>query len=144
MALPIQPSIGGWSSGRTQLSLFIHDFMSDNPVTWAHAIYSAYRLTMKADKTRRGNRTRRAISYASFSNYMYMFRKLGLIEYVLGANGKPMEQTPEKIGEGKVREPWVDDPQAKTKGGAPRFMIRMAPGTESDPAWSNPRRALYG
>jgi len=137
-----QPNVGGWSPGRLQLSLFIRDFLMENPVTWAYAIYNGYRQAMKEETTHRGKRKRKAISYAAFSNYMYMFRRLDMVEYVLDEKGEQITEDPAR---GNVPdEPWVDDEDAGTRGGAKRTMIRIVAGKESDPAWSNPRRALYG
>ena len=141
MTLPHNPNVGGWSPGRLQLSLFIQDFLSGGKVTWAYEIYSAYREAVFSEPTRRGGKKRKAISYAAFSNYMYMFRRLGLIEYVTDDTGAIQAEDPKR---GNVDEPWVDDPAAGTRGGAKRQMIRMVSGKESDSAWSNPRRALYG
>ncbi len=141
MTLPRNANIGGWSTGRLQLSLFIQDFMSDGQPTWGYAIYSAYREAMAKEPTRKSGKKRKAIGFAAFANYMYMFRRLGLIEYVTDTAGVIQASDPKR---GNVDEPWVDDPATGTKGGAKRQLIRMVPGKESDPAWSNPRRALYG
>jgi len=124
-----------------QLSLFIQDFLSGGKVTWAYEIYSAYRKAVFAEPTHRGGKRRKAISYAAFSNYMYMFRRLGLIENAVDSAGQPITEVPKR---GNVDEDWVDDPAAGTKGGARRQMVQMVSGKESDSAWSNPRRALYG
>ena len=141
MTLPRQPSVGGWSPGRLQLSLFIQDFLIGGRVSWAYEIYSAYRTAVAAEPTHKKKAKRKAISYTAFSNYMYMFRRLGLIEYVRDDEGNIESEDPKR---GNVDEPWVDDSAAGTKGGARRQLIRATPGRENDAAWSNPRRALYG
>lgn len=142
MTLPRQPHIGGWSPGRLQLSTFIRDSLAQVEATWGYSIYSAYRKAMKEEPTRKGKKKRRAISFASFSNYMYLLRRLGLIEYVLDDDGEIVTEDPER---GNVPgELWVDDEDAGIKGGAKRQLIRIVPGKVGDPAWINPRKALYG
>ncbi len=128
--LPRQPKVSGWSPGRLQLSLFIRDYLADGKESWAHAIYGAYALAVLETPLHRGRGRRKVISYHGFLNYMYMLRKLGLIEYVL------------EDGEIKTDE-------ALDKGGNPaplakRQYIRAVMDRLGDPAWHNLHRALYG
>lgn len=128
----VQPTIGGWSSGRLQLSTFIRDYLSGGQESWAHEIHQAYKKEITALPKQRGKGKRKVISYSGLLNYMWMLRKLGLIEY---------QRTPE--GE-------IDTEEATDKSGAPaphlapRHFIRANMGRINDPAWNNPHRALYG
>ena len=129
----IQPRrIGGWYPGRIQLTTFIRDFLSSGEESWAHEIYMAYKRAAEGTPLRRGKRRRKTISYHGFLNYMYMLRKLGLIEYLLTTTGE------------------VDTEEARDKSGAPaphlapRRFIRAVMGKINDPAWQNPHEALYG
>ena len=69
----------------------------------------------KRDKQRTGVRCG---SYQGFRQYIYWLRRLGLIEFV---RGEPSENP---VLEG-------------------RRYYRVVPGREKDPAWRNPRQALY-
>lgn len=126
-----QPSIGGWTPGRIQLSTFIRDFLATGQESWAHEIHQAYKKAVLATPRHRGGK-RRVISYGSFLNYMYILRKLGLIEYLRDAAGEiDSEEARDRLG-------------APAPHLAPRHFIQANMSKINDPAWQNPRRALYG
>ena len=127
----VQPTIGGWTPGRIQLSTFIHDYLAGGQESWAFEIHQAYKTAMLATPRHRGGK-RRVISYSSFLNYMYILRKLGLIEYL-------------RDPEGEIdTEPAQDRLGAPAPHLAPRHFIQANMSRINDPAWYNPRRALYG
>ena len=127
-----QPTVGGWTPGRIQLSTFIRDFLAERPGgTWAFNIHQGYKEAVLAEPRHRGGK-RRVISYHSFLNYMYILRKLGLIEYLRDEAGNiSTEQAYTSVGE--------PAPQLN-----PRHFIRANMSRINDPAWQNPRKALYG
>jgi len=128
----MEPRIGGWSLGRLQLSVFIQGYLANGQKSWAYEIYGAYRTAAEGIPLHRGKGKRKVISYHGFLNYMYMLRKLGLIEYLRDAAGE------------------IDSEEAVDKSGAPaphlapKHFIRADMSRIGDPAWQNPHRALYG
>jgi len=128
-----QPQIGGFQSKRVQLSLFVRDFLANGQESYAGEIYTAYKETAQAIPLYKSKRKRKVASYGTFRNYMWMFRTLGLIEYLRDASGE------------------IDTEEAQMKGGvgpaphlAPKHYIQAVMSKISDPAWQNPARALYG
>lgn len=122
-----KPNVGGWSPGRLQLSLFIRDYLVDQGNSWAHAIYRAYTMAAEAIPKHRGKGPRKTANYHSFLNYMYILRQLELIELV----SEEPRPTEDRAGQ--------PNPQLSR-----RRYYRAAPGRLGDPAWNNPRKALYG
>ena len=125
----VQPSIGGWTPGRIQLSTFIHDYLAGGQESWAFEIHPAYKAAMLATPRHRGGK-RRVISYSSFLNYMYILRKLGLIEYL-------------RDPEGEIDTEPARDLRGPPAHLAPRHFIQANISRINDPAWYNPRKALY-
>jgi len=125
-------AVGGWSPERIQLSPFIRDYLADGQESWSYEIYGAYKTAAQAEPLHRGRGKRKVISYHGFLNYMWMFRKLGLITYLQDPTGK------------------IDTEEAKDKSGAPaphlapKHFIRAEMSRIGDPAWQNPHKALYG
>lgn len=126
-----QPTIGGWTPGRIQLSTFIRDYLADGEESWAHEIHQAYKEAVLATPLHRGGK-RKVISYHGFLNYMWVLRKLGLIEYLRDAAGNiDIEEARDRLG--------APAPQLN-----PRHFIQANINRINDPAWQNPRKALYG
>lgn len=119
------PNVGGWSPGRIQLSLFIRDFLADGEESWANEIYTAYKKAVEALPRHRGRGKRKVISYHNFLNYMYMLRKLGLIDYL---------RTDGEIDTEVSSKPYL----------APKHFIQADMSRIGDPTWNNPHKALYG
>lgn len=127
-----RPTIGGWYLGRIQLSTFVRDFLSNGEESWAHEIYMAYKRAAEGVPLQRGKGKRKVISYHGFLDYMYMLRKLGLIEYLMTATGEV--DTEEATGGGGVSAPYL----------APKRFIKAVISRINDPAWQNPHQVLYG
>ncbi len=133
MALDVGPRRGGFRRP-IQLSLFIRDAMSNGRQTHAFEIYKEYKEAVRAIPPRKkGCAKRRCISYHGFLDYMFILRKLGLIEYVKTPGGRIVHEV------------------ATTKGGdeeaaylAKTNIIQIVSGQESNPAWQNPWQASYG
>lgn len=127
-----KPIIGGWSPGRLQLSLFIRDYLANGEESWAYEIYREYKKAAQAIPMHRGKGKRKVISSDGFRDYMYMLRRLGLIEYLRTTTGE------------------IDTDEAVDKSGAPaphlapKHFIRANMSRINDPAWHNPHKALYG
>lgn len=128
------PTIGGFSTGRIQLSLFIRDYLNGVSESWAEDIHGAYAAAVVAIPKRRGKARRKYISYLGFFSYMYMLQKLGLVEYVPGPDTAVIPGQSIKTGPSSVPH------LTKYK----RHYVRIVADRVNDPAWSNPRRALYG
>jgi len=134
--------VGGYAQP-FQLSLFIRDYLADGRETWAFDLYRAYRelvdSTPYSKKKQRSRKRpdgsvylksgRHCISYAGFRSKLYMARKAGLIEYVLNADGTVKE------------EPAVDTAGNYAPHLAKTRFLRIVPGREGDPGWSNLQRA---
>jgi len=137
----IQPGKGGWTPGRIQLSWFIHDYLENGQESWAFEIHQAYKKAIQATPRHRGGK-RKVISYSSFLNYMYILRKLGLIEYLRDLQGEiDTDEAKERLKKGETREGWEARNPVPL---APRHFIRANMSKIDDPAWYNPRKALYG
>ncbi len=90
--------------------LFIRDYL----MTHRHAYVEEMWRGLKNERKLHGNRWP---SYRSFRNYVYVLRKLGLIEF---------------------------EGERKSKGTAyPRRYYRINPNAANDPRWASPQRALF-
>jgi len=138
-------AVGGYAQP-FQLSLFIRDYLVGRGETWAFDIYRAYlELVDSIPYSKKKQRSRKRpdgsvysksgrihMSYAGFRSKLYMARKAGLIEYVLNADGTIRE------------EPAVDTAGNYAPHLAKTKFLRIVPGREDDPGWSNLKRAAYG
>ena len=99
-------------------------------MTYAGQLYAEYKRAVQAVPPHRGKQKRKVISYKGFLVYLYMFRRLGLIEYVTDTAGER------------------DTEPAFSPGGtpltSPRYYFQIVTARISDPAWENPWRALKG
>lgn len=135
MTLPVSRGRGGFQKP-IQLSLFIRDELADGRETWAQQLYGDYtdaveKIPLKVRQVRgkpgrpRIGAKRQVISYEGFRNYLYVMRRLGLIEYVTTPTGEILTE------------------QALNKGGQPapylaeRRYFRANPSELDNPAWSN-------
>ena len=107
-----------------QLSTWIRDQLADGRETHAYALYGDYVTLMKELPLARKRGRRSLIKPESFRNYLYILRRLGLIQYVIDpSTGKPREE------------------MALDKGGNPapqmamRLYIRANMARIGDPAW---------
>ena len=122
---------GGWPKERLQLSHFIRDYLTRGE-SWAQDIYGTYAATITAIPKNRGKGRRRHISYHGFLVYMNMLHRLGLIEYVPGPDTETIPGQSIKTEESDA--PWLL---------AKRHYIQAVMSKIGDPAWNNPRLALY-
>lgn len=100
--------------------------------SWSQDIYGAYVAAVSIIPRQRGKARRTHINYQGFLTYAYMLRRLGLIEYIPGAD--TLEVPGEAI---KTDVPY--NPNLISK----RHYVRLVPDRLGDPAWNNPRLALY-
>ena len=91
------PSRGGFRRP-VQLSLWIRDHLSDGQETWAYRLYGDYSNEMRAIPLSRKRGLRKVMKYESFLHYLYILRRLGLIEYVTTAGGEIYQETAEDKG----------------------------------------------
>lgn len=117
-----------------QLSLFIRDQLVDGTETWGYDLYKMYKETAQAIPTARKTK-RKVISYNGFQHYLYVLRRLGLIEYVTTPDGEILSDTAhEKGGPDAAPAPQL----------APTRFFRAVPGRLGDPAWGNIWKAYEG
>ena len=113
-----------------QLSTWLRDRLSDGRMVHALEVWGDYKASALAIPLVRGGK-RKPISYQGFRTYLYVLRRLGLIEYL---------RTPE--GE-------ILTGEAADKGGNPapqlarRRYFTIVLGKASSPAWGDPFGYLY-
>lgn len=129
---PLSRSKGGFQRP-IQLSVFMRDQLSSGLETYGLALYEDYKTAMQSIPAKQGRAKRRVISYGGFRTYLYVFRRLGLIEYVTDAKGKIKEEVAMDSSHAK------DAPYLM-----PRKYFRAAPGRLDDSAWINPWFAYRG
>lgn len=127
--MEIQPKKGGWQPGRISLGVFVWGFLRNGAETWAAELYGAYRDAVQAKPLKKGRRRRRVMSFGGFQTYLYMMRRLNLIEYT-GEKRFP------------AARPWipgtVQPGPAKGKAiiGKPSILIfRAVPGNINNSTW---------
>ena len=132
MTLPRGRQHGGFIKP-IQLSLFIRDALADGRETWGYNLHQAYVTAARAIPTARGGK-RRVINYNGFQHYLYVLRRLGLIEYVTDEKGNLKTETPTN-----KRGDWATDDGTQT--GAPYIaeviFFRAVLSRINDPAWAN-------
>ena len=107
-------------------SVQIRDILSQKGTSYAQEIVRELRDSLKAEgPLARGGR-RHLPSYAMVRVYLYLARRLGLVEYV-----------------GQEEEAHLKDGSPAPQL-VPRKLIRLVAGRESDPAWSNLWQASRG
>ena len=126
MTLPRARKRGGFVKP-IQLSIFIRDQLTGGVETWGYDLYKMYKEAAQAIPTARKTK-RKVISYNGFQHYLYVLRRLGLIEYVLTPEGEILSDTAhEKGGPDAALAPQL----------APTRFFRAIPDRLNDPAWGN-------
>ena len=117
-----------------QLSLYIRDQLADGRETWAQQLYGDYVTAAQSTRLKVRQRLigrprigakRQIISYEGFRSYLYVMRRLGLVEYVTTPTGEI--QTEPAEGKGGQPAPYL----------AERRYFRANPGELGNPAWAN-------
>jgi len=123
-----------------QLSLYIRDQLAAGAEFWGNELYSmykeaiqkAYRAIDEARPPKRRKGKRKIISYAGFRIYLYVLRRLGLIEYIL------------EDGEIKGDVPLLKDGITDAPFLSKTHYFRAVISRINDPAWQNIWQAYKG
>jgi hypothetical protein len=139
---PVVPLRGGWTGDRLQLSTWIREQLQGGDIAWAQRLHRDYVEAMAATPLKTRARTgpgrpakggkRKTISSEGFRMYVYILKKLGLIE--------------------RVENPGIsEEPEVRVKRGAvatrvhpdlsKRQFFRAVLSRLNDPAWENPQEA---
>jgi len=106
-------------------SLFIRDYLAEiyPRADYVYSIFLKFKKSLAEWRERRGRpRGFRRGSYQNFCNYFYWLRRLGLVELVKTERAANPRSKMRLVG---------------------RSYYRIVPERKDDPAWANPRRALY-
>lgn len=125
MTIPTFVSRGGFRKP-IQLSLFIRDYLLTQGDTWGFNLYAAYKQAAQAIPRSRKKGKRHVITYPNFITYLYVLRRLGLIEYTIDpSTGKIKEDT--AVDKAGNYAPYL----SKT------HYFHIVAGRSGDSAWSN-------
>lgn len=111
------------------LSSWLYNQLSGGAEFKGQKLYAEYKKAMWSFPLVRKRGKRKVVSYNGFMHYVYILRRLGLIEYMRDAAGNIIEE------------------EAKDKGGSPAPQLarvryfRAVPDKLGDPAWEGIREA---
>jgi hypothetical protein len=135
MTMPQDPKkgrgFGGYRRPTQRVGEFIVERMAGGKANWASNLYKEYADYVKSVPFTESNKKgakRKPMSYGTFRSYLYVARKLGLIEYV-NIDGTIPKANNLVVGEDSIK-PYLQK----------RLYFQVVAGQEGSPAWQD----LYG